>query len=240
MTDGSALLAIEDGIALITLNRPDRRNAFDTAMLEALDGIVDAVNADRSLHGAIVTGAGKGFCAGRDLAEMPAIKARERAKSLPDAGGHESTMFARIEVPVVAAVNGAAVGGGLGFVVQCDYAVMSSEAVVADGHIPSGMAPSVAAHYIPRRIGSGAALRFFVKKGPTSAADALAMGLVDEVVAPDELLPAARRLLEPFRGVPSELLRHTTTLCRRAGEQPFERQMELVGLLRSIERRADA
>jgi len=240
VSEASALLEVEDGVATITLNRPDRRNAFDTAMLVALDALVGEVNARRDLFGAIVTGAGKGFCAGRDLAEMPAIKARERAKALPDAGGHESTMFARIEVPTVAAVNGAAVGGGLGFVVQCDFIVASSEAVVADGHLASGMAPSVAAHYIPRRIGSAAALRFFVRRGPTTAAEALAMGLVDEVVPPDDLLPSARRTLEPFRGLPDELLRHTTSLCRRAGENSFERQMELVGLLRSIERRADA
>ena len=155
-------------------------------MLASLAETVDRVNAIESLTGAIVTGAGRAFCSGRDLAELPGIKAAETARAIPQAGGHESAMFARIEVPTVAAVNGAAVGGGLGFVYQCDYVVASSTALLADGHLQAAMVPSVASWYVPRRVGPWAAMQFFIRQR-VGAAEALELGLVDEVVEPDDL-----------------------------------------------------
>lgn len=229
-------LTFDEGIATITLQRPARLNAFTWPMLEALDEVVAEVNARHDLAGVLVTGAGRAFCAGRDIEELAAIKEAEAAKALPSAGGSESSMFARVEAPIVAAVNGIAVGGGVGFAVQCDWIVASSGARFRDGHITSGMAPSVASWYVPRRIGPSAALRFFAAH-EVSADEAHQIGLVDEVVAPEDLLSAARRWLAPFRELDPELVRHTKLLCRSAGMQTFDTQMQLVGLLRSMERR---
>lgn len=240
MLDLPVLVDVTDDIATITLNRPRRLNAFTSEMLDALDAAVDRLNDDLTLAGVIVTGAGRGFCSGRDLAELGQIGQTERRKAVPGEGGHESSMFARIQVPTVAAVNGPAVGGGLGFVVQCDYVLAAREALFDDGHLRAGMAPSVASWYVPRRIGAWRAIDFFARTQPTPADAALELGLVDEVVELDSLMETARRRLEPFRAVDRELLRHTKLLAVRAATAPFDGQMERVGLLRSMERRARA
>lgn len=229
-------LEFDDGIATIRLQRPARLNAFTWDMLDALDRAVAEVNARRDVAGVIVTGAGRGFCAGRDVEELAGIREAEAGKAIPSAGGSESSMFARVEAPIVAAVNGIAVGGGVGFAVQCDWIVASSTALFRDGHLAAGMAPSVASWYVPRRIGATAALTFFTTHEVT-AHQARDLSLVDEVVDPEQLLPAARKWLAPFRELDPELVRHTKLLCRSAGTQSFDSQMQLVGLLRSMERR---
>ena len=237
MTEASVLVGRSDDVATITLNRPERMNAFNDEMLDRLALLVEELNADANLAGVIVTGAGRAFCAGRDRSGLAHIAAAESARALPSSGGHESSMFAAIEVPVVAAVNGAAVGGGLGFVVQCDYVMASTDARFADGHLTAGMAPSVASWYLPRRIGGWRALRLFTATSPMDALAAHELGIVDEVVAPEELVSKARARIEPFRGTDRELLRHTKRLVMTSQTGTFAEQMERVGLLRSMERR---
>jgi enoyl-CoA hydratase/carnithine racemase len=237
VTEPSVLVDVDDGVATIRLNRPDRLNAFDTDMLRRLDEAVDGIDARADLHGVIVTGVGRGFCSGRDLAELGAIGDAERRRALPHAGGHESSMFARIEVPTVAAVNGPAVGGGLGFAVQCDYIVGAQGVRLKDGHLASGVVPSVAAWYIPRRIGAWSAMRFFAAADGMTAEEALAIGLIDEVVSAGDLLTTARARLDAFRAVDSERLRHLKRLAVTARASTIEEQMERVGLLRGLERR---
>jgi enoyl-CoA hydratase/carnithine racemase len=229
---------VDGAVATITMSRPERLNAFTGAMLEQLDSAVTAINARLDISGVILTGAGRAFSAGRDTAELPAIKAAEAGRAVPSAGGRESSMFARVEAPIVAAINGVAVGGGIGFAVQCDWIVAAATARLMDGHIAAGMAPSVATWYIPRRIGAAAALRFFTASELT-AAEAHELGVVDEVVEPGDERSAGRRWLEPLLALDPELVRHTKLLCRSAGTQSFSDQMRLVGLLRSMERRRD-
>lgn len=238
MTEPSVLITVEDNIATVTLNRPARLNAFTSEMLSRLDDAVDMINADVDIAGVIVTGAGRGFCSGRDLAELRDVGEDERRRAIPNPGGHESSMLARIEVPTVAAVNGHAVGGGLGLVVQCDLVICSTEARLADGHLATGIVPSVAAWFVPRRIGPWRAMTFFVETKPLTAMQAYEIGLIDEVVKPDDLLRTARERLEPFRGVDRELLRHVKRLGTQASVSTYQAQMEMVGVLRGLERRA--
>lgn len=226
-----------EGVVLLTLNRPARLNAVTGQMLAELDQAVHAINADPSVRTVIVTGAGRAFCAGRDLSELDDTVSAAASAALPLPGGHESDMFRAIEVPTVAAVNGAAVGAGLGFVVQCDVRLAASGAFFLDGHLPNGMVPSVASWYLPRLVGPGRALRLFCSRERLGAEEAQWLGLIDEVVSAEELLPAARRVAALFAQWDPDLLRRTKRLVTRAVDQGYEESMELVGFLRGLERR---
>ncbi len=227
-----------NGVVTLTLNRPDKLNAVTETMLGELDDVVARLNADPSLKVVILTGAGRAFCAGRDLGELASARAEQPA--LPPAGGYESSMFRSLQVPCIAAINGVAIGVGLGFALQCDLRVASRDATLVDGHLRNSMVPSVAAWYVPRLVGTGRALQFFCAPKGVSAEEARALGLVDAVVSGDELLGEARRLAAPFTGWDAGLLRHTKRLVDAAVDRSYQQTMELVGLLRTMESRRPA
>ncbi len=240
MSDGASVLVERDetGIAVITLNRPKRLNAFTDAMLVELAQAVDQVNRDLSVKVAIVTGAGKAFCAGRDRDELAEVASREAKELMPKPGSHESSMFRALEMPTIAAVPGPAVGGGFGFVVQCDFIVASTTAVFIDGHLVNGMIPSCAIWYLPRLIGHRNALAFFCSQARMSAAQALELGLVSAVVEPENLLQAARTLAGEFTPWDGELLRQTKKLLQMAATQDYDESMQSVGFARALRRRS--
>ncbi|MDB5874276.1 MAG: hypothetical protein JWQ07_3718 [Ramlibacter sp.] len=238
--DSASTIALEirpSGIAVITLNRPHRLNAVTAAMLDELDKVAAQLNADVSIRVAILTGAGRGFCAGRDRDELGSVGDDDSRRSLPKSGGHHSDMIRRLEMPTIAAVNGAAVGAGLGFVLQCDVRIAASDAVFRDGHLASGMAPSIASWYLPRLIGAGAALQVFCQLDKIDAATAQGLGIVSEVVAPAGLLVRALAIADGFARWSPELLRHTKALTTAATQESYDTTMERVGLLRGLHAR---
>lgn len=224
------------GAVRVTLNRPARLNAFDDTMLRELDDCSRALNADPDVRVVTLTGAGGNFCAGRDTAELSDVAVRDSGRPLPAAGGHESSMFRALEMPTVALLDGAVVGGGLGFALQCDLRVATDRVRVYDGHLRNGMAPSVAAWYLPRFTSVGQALRFCAHHRPVPPTDLLDLGLADAIVAPDEMEAAHDRLVEPFLAADPRLLRHTKALLREAQTETYDATMRRVGLLRAIER----
>ncbi|MDB5858834.1 MAG: hypothetical protein JWQ76_2523, partial [Ramlibacter sp.] len=225
------------GIAVITLARPLRLNAVTSAMLDELDEVAARLNADEAIRVAILTGAGRGFCAGRDRDELGSVTDDDSRRSLPKSGGHHSDMIRRLEMPTIAAVNGAAVGAGLGFVLQCDVRIASADAVFRDGHLASGMSPSIASWYLPRLIGAGAALQVFAQLDRIDATTAQGLGIVSEVVAADLLMPRALAIAEGFARWSPELLRHTKALTTAATQESYDATMERVGLLRGLHAR---
>ena len=102
----------EQGICLLTFNRPQRMNAVTGQMLDELEGCVGALNANPLVKVVILTGAGKAFCAGRDRDELGGVAEQDRRDAIPQSGGHHSDMIRRLQMPTIAAVNGAAVGAG--------------------------------------------------------------------------------------------------------------------------------
>jgi enoyl-CoA hydratase/carnithine racemase len=108
------------GCARIVLDRPARLNAFDDTMLRELQECCTGLNNDPAVRVVAVSGAGGNFCSGRDRSELADVAARDSSRQLPAAGGHESAMFRALEMPTVALIDGVAVGGGLGFALQCD------------------------------------------------------------------------------------------------------------------------
>jgi enoyl-CoA hydratase/carnithine racemase len=191
--------AVADGVASITLNRPERHNAFDMRMARELAAAWQAVKSDPAVVCAIVTGAGdKAFCTGMDVAEVASGRTRREADD-----AEQSTPWNRLTAiqnqcwkPVIAAVNGMVVGGGLHFVVDADLVVCSETATFSDTHVKVGLIAGLEPVGLARKIPLEAVLRLALLGGAErmSAAEAHRLGMVGEVVPPERVLPRAREL----------------------------------------------
>ena len=191
MSDDDVILTeIEDRVAVITLNRPDKRNALSRALLRALNATVTALDADGSVDVMILTGADPAFSAGVDLKEIGAGDASTVAP--PE---HHRGPYPPHSKPLIGAVNGFAVTGGLELVLNCDFLIASERASFADTHARVGLMPGWGLSVLlPQAIGVRRARQMSTTGNYVDAATALAWGLVNEVVAHDELLPRARQI----------------------------------------------
>jgi enoyl-CoA hydratase/carnithine racemase len=193
--------AVEEGIATLTLNRPERLNAVNTAMLGELVAALDAADADDGVRAVIVTGAGRAFCAGADLGEggktFDAV-ARGRSASLEDhedGGGVVTLRIYDMSKPVIAAINGPAVGFGATVTLPMDIRIASTAARVGFVFTRRGVVPEACSTwFLPRLVGMARAAEWVYTGRVFDAEEARAGGLVSQVVPPDALLPAAREL----------------------------------------------
>ncbi|HEX4182677.1 MAG TPA: crotonase/enoyl-CoA hydratase family protein, partial [Caulobacteraceae bacterium] len=200
------LYDVEDGVATITLNRPDRLNAFTTQMMLDMIAAFDATDADDAVRAVIVTGAGRGFCAGADLSAgadtfnyaARGEAARDETKVgdvYRDGGGRLTLRIFDSLKPVIAAVNGPAVGVGVTMQLAMDIRLASDAARFGFVFARRGIAPEAASSwFLPRLVGISKALEWCYSGRVFSAAEALEGGLVRSVHAPDELLPAAQAI----------------------------------------------
>ena len=197
---------LEDGVATITLNRPDKLNAFNTQMMKDLIAVFDVTDADDAVKAVIVTGAGRGFCAGADLSAGGETfdydkrggedqAARQRDGVQRDGGGLVSLRIYDSLKPVIAAVNGPAVGVGVTMQLPMDIRLASTEARFGLVFARRGLNPEAASSwFLPRLVGVQTAIEWCYTGRVFSAQEALDRGLVRSLHAPDELLPAARAL----------------------------------------------
>ncbi|MFC3173736.1 enoyl-CoA hydratase [Novosphingobium bradum] len=183
--------ALADGIALITLERPEARNALNAALRAELGRAIHAAAADEAVRAIILTGAGHVFCAGMDLREI----ARTELKGAFDDETDPETAIRHCPKPVIAAVNGAAITGGFELVLACDMAIASREAWFADTHLRVGILPGWGlSQRLSRLIGLARAKELSLSGRRIDAETACAWGLVNRVVAPEALLAEARAL----------------------------------------------
>ena len=200
------LYCLEDGIATITLNRPERLNAFNTAMMMDMIAAFDHTDADDQVKAVIVTGAGRGFCAGADLAAGGATfdrdARREPARQVARVGGIERDGGGRLTLrifdslkPVIAAVNGPAVGVGVTMQLAMDIRLASTQARFGFVFARRGITPEAASSwFLPRLVGIQTALEWCYTGRVFPAQEAFDKGLVRSLHGPDDLLPAARAL----------------------------------------------
>ncbi|MGH3635947.1 enoyl-CoA hydratase/isomerase family protein [Mycobacterium sp.] len=195
------LKTLEDQIACVTLNRPERLNAIDGALIDGMDETLDALD-NGEFRVAILTGAGRGFCAGADLSgtgepwTRPAKPAAAAFKTNYDAQvrlADQLTRLYELPIPVIAAVNGVAVGGGLAFALHCDIRIASRQARFGSAFIKAGFSSMDmgTSYLLPKIVGAGAARELMLTGRIIEAGEAYRIGLVHEVVAPDELMTAA-------------------------------------------------
>jgi methylglutaconyl-CoA hydratase len=171
-------------VATITLSRPEIHNAFDPQMIGELHGCFQQLATDASVRVVVLTGAGPSFCAGADLSWMRATLDYTRAENITDAA-NMAAMYEALNTlpkPVIARINGAAVGGGVGLVACCDIALAVEGAKFGFSEVKLGILPGVIARYVVPKIGASHARALFVSGRRFDAAHALRIGLIHEVV----------------------------------------------------------
>jgi 2-(1,2-epoxy-1,2-dihydrophenyl)acetyl-CoA isomerase len=184
-----------DGILTLTLNRPDKLNAWTFQMAGELRDAIETANADDDVVAMVITGAGRGFCAGADISDVFKTQAEGGDSGRASARPTDWVKLVRGSKPMVAAINGAAIGVGLTQVLPMDYLFAASGAKLSVRFIKMGLVPELASsHFLGLRCGFGHASRLMLTGCTVTAEEACAIGLVDEVVAPDELLGAARAM----------------------------------------------
>ena len=189
--DDVLLIKTEDRVRTLTLNRPQSRNALSAELRRRFFRALREAEADADVDVVILTGADPAFCAGLDLKELG------DSSQLPDI----SPQWPPMTKPVIGAINGAAVTGGLELALYCDILIVSEQARFADTHARVGLLPTWGLSVrLPQKAGVGLARRMSLTGDYLSAADALRAGLVTEVVPHDELLPTARRVAASIVG----------------------------------------
>jgi enoyl-CoA hydratase len=219
-------LLVEDRgpVRILTLNRPEKRNALNTALTQALlDGLRAADKAD-SVACVLLTGAGQGFCAGADLSEFKDLVPEKQ--HLVEARA-ELTMqlqlaFSKMAKPVVTAINGAAMGGGAGLAIAADLAVMAESAKIGYPETRHGIVAAIVMANLVRQTGRKRAFELVALGEPISAQQALEYGLVNRVVPDPELRSAALAMAEKLANTKTEALQATKQLFHEVADLPLE------------------
>jgi enoyl-CoA hydratase len=220
---------VRDGVALVTLDRPAARNALNTALIDALWEVLPALDDDAAVRAIVLTGRDPAFCSGLDLVELGGSGENARPRQQRDQVSARGAL-PPVVTPIVGAVNGAAVTGGLEIALNCDVLVASDRARFADTHLRVGVMPGGGLTVLlPRRVGLGKALEMALTGAVVDAPAALACGLVDRVVTHDELLPTALGLARAMGEMEPETLRYLLETFRQVAAVP-----ELAG--RELER----
>jgi enoyl-CoA hydratase/carnithine racemase len=201
-TGTEVLSDLDDGILTITLNRPDKLNAFTATMRESMVACLDRADRDDAVRAVIVTGSGRGFCAGADMSAGAArfdvagrAEASADSEALRDSGGRLALRLYESVKPVIAAVNGAAVGVGATMLLPMDIRLAATNARFAFPFTRRGLVPEACSSwFLPRAVGMQRAMEWVATGRLIPAEEALASGLVRSLHAPDDLLPAARAI----------------------------------------------
>ena len=193
MTRETIILDITDEVATITLNRPERRNAYTARLGEELGEAYRECDEDDSVRAVVLTGAGSAFCAGADLEAGGATFSSDarRGQSTPRAQGAGIQAW-QVRKPVIAAVNGHAIGAGLTLAMQCDIRLAAEDAKLSFAFVRRGVIPELASHAIVARVAGLSNAADLLLSGRTfSGSEALALGLVSQALPAAEVLPAA-------------------------------------------------
>ncbi|HZT52173.1 MAG TPA: enoyl-CoA hydratase/isomerase family protein [Stellaceae bacterium] len=228
------------GVATLTLNRPERRNAFDDAVIRELTEAFRALGADPAVRAVVLTGAGAAFSAGGDLNWMRRMAGYGEAENVADAMALATMLRSLNELPkpTVARVNGAAFAGGVGLVCCCDIAVAAEAAVFSISEVRLGLVPATIGPYVLAAIGTRAARRLNLTGETFSAAEALRIGLVHEVVPSAALDQAVERVVAALlAGSPAAQARAKRLIAALA-DQPVTEALMLLTARTIAEARA--
>lgn len=230
MTYETITLSIENNVAWLRLNRPAAANVFTLQMTKDLASAAIACATNSDIRAVVITGEGRFFCAGGDLDTFHSAGDDVAAVVL------EMTMhlhaavsrFARMDAPVIAAVNGVAAGGGFSLAIGCDLIYASNTASFVSAYTAAGLSPDGSSSYfLGRAIGDRRAMELFLTNRKLSAEEALDWGLINAVVASDELLTTVTKLAEGFASGPTKAYGAVKKLVRSSSTESLESQMEL-------------
>jgi 2-(1,2-epoxy-1,2-dihydrophenyl)acetyl-CoA isomerase len=213
-------------VLTITLNRPDKLNAFDAATHKAFAGALKEA-ADDEVRAVVLTGSGRGFCVGQDLAELR--EGERDVAALLRAGWNRHALGLRgLEKPVLAAVNGAAAGAGISLACACDIRVAADSAAFVPAFVSVGLVPDTGGSWlVPRLLGYGRAFEWMCSGRKIGAAEALEWGLVSEVVPADVVLARTQERAAELAALPTRAIAMTKRLFEHAHSSRLEDQLEL-------------
>ena len=230
MTYKTLRFATDDGLARITLSRPDHANALDLTMMRELMEVAIACDEDPSVRAALVDSEGRLFCAGGDLAEF-ARAGDALPKLLKEATVYlhaAISRLARMRAPVVAAVQGHAAGAGFSLAMACDLVLAASSAKFTMAYTRAGLVPDGASTYfLPRAIGRRRTLELMITNRTLSAAEALEWGLVTRVVDDEKLADEANKLAREIAQGPTGSFGSVKRIVLSSESETLESQMEL-------------
>jgi 2-(1,2-epoxy-1,2-dihydrophenyl)acetyl-CoA isomerase len=231
MSQASILFEPKDGVARITLNRPDVLNSFDTAMSKRLQEVLAQVAGDRSLRAVYLTGAGRAFCAGQDLAEA----APKAGPPLTDFAQHVRTVYnplvlalRRMPKPVVCGVNGVAAGAGASLAFACDLVVAAEEASFIQAFVKIGLVPDTGGSwFLPRLAGMAQAAALMMLGEKLTAPRAFELGMIYKVCPLPELEAQASGLAAYLAGQPTVALALIKQMLNASSTSTLEQQLEM-------------
>lgn len=228
MTEPLVRIEDRDGIRIVTMNRPDKLNALNTGLTQQLLDALSDLARDKSVRVAILRGEGRGFCAGADLEEFKDFTPdqSERIVNRADLTSRLQSVASTLGVPVIAAVHGAAVGGGAGLAIGCDMVVAARGMKFGYPETKHGIVPALVMTGLQRALGRKAAFEMISLGRLIDADEALDLGLVNRVVDGDPM-PAALEIAEKLAATSPRAMAATKQLFYRVGELPYTAAMEV-------------
>src|SRR5271170_8183144 len=227
MTYKTLQLAFDSSFATLTLNRPDKRNAISFDLIDDLTHALEEVK-NSSARILILTGAGKAFCSGMDLDNLKVLIGRTAEQNLEDSRTMVSLFRALYEFPkpTIAAVNGAAIAGGTGLALLCDFTLAAPDAKFGYTEVRIGFVPAIVSTFLLRQVGEKQARDLLLTGRIFGAEEAARMGLVNEIVAPDALMTRARELAALLMENSPASLRATKKLLSDHARAELDLQIE--------------
>jgi 2-(1,2-epoxy-1,2-dihydrophenyl)acetyl-CoA isomerase len=220
----------DSGIVTVTLNRPEKLNAFAGHMRRDLAEALEHAGSDPAVRVVIITGAGRAFSTGADVKYMEQLMERgeaEEFKRLLGAGRRVLTAMRQMLKPVVGAINGPAYGAGFNLALACDIRLAAESATFSQSFVKVGLHPDWGgSFFIPRAVPSNIACEMFFLGDPVDAQRAYQLGLVNRVVADAELLPETRKLAERLRDAPSASVAAAKRAVYMSEEESLERMLQ--------------
>lgn len=224
----TVLLTKEKGIGYITFNRPDKYNSFNRDMAMAFQQHLDDCGADDNIRCIYVTGAGKGFCAGQDLAEVPDPKTTDFKKIVSEHYNPVIQRLRNIEKPIIAAVNGVAAGAGANVALACDIVVASEAASFIQAFSKIGLIPdSAGTFFLPRYIGMQRSAALMMLGDKVSAAEAVQMGMIYKSFPAESFEAESKKMAEQLANMPTKGIGLTKRLLNHSYSNNLEEQLEL-------------
>lgn len=226
--EAPVLLSVDGGVAHIELNRPDEGNAISLELAQALGRAVEAAATDTAARSVLLTGRGRMFCAGGDLRAMQEAPDRGAfLRELADTAHRAARALARLEKPVVAAVQGSAAGAGFSLVLLSDIVLATPQTAFVTAYAGVGLSPDCGQSWLlPRSVGLPRALELTLTSRKLGAAEAVESGLVSRLVDEGALLHEARTLAQQFADGPAHALGAARALLRRSMLDGFDAHLD--------------
>ncbi len=224
----SILYQLENNVAFITLNRPDKLNAFNREMAFLLQTILDECAASNDVRCIVITGAGKGFCAGQDLAEVVDPKGPGMDKILSEHYNPIIRRISQLKKPVIAAVNGVAAGAGANLAISCDIVVAATSASFIQAFSKIGLIPdSGGTYHLARLIGLQRASALMMLGDKVTAVEAVQMGMIYKVFEDEIFEQSVRKMAEQIAVMPTYALALTKQALQASEHNDLEQQLVL-------------